>query len=207
MEIDRIPVSQLPSRYGIARSAIYTRLKDLQIEPIKSGRKAYVNSQQLQLLDELHEHISRGGVTTDFLKQQQQNTPVSSTEDFSALVQDSPGLLAGVQPSALVAVVSAIVQRLIPHQPLDYLQALESAYEKGWLLSTSELADLLKLSPKTIASYGLSFEDAGFVFTRCGKRKRGEIAWLVEKAEELDLPNYSYHIGVKSAFSSENDPN
>ncbi|ACB54633.1 hypothetical protein cce_5287 (plasmid) [Crocosphaera subtropica ATCC 51142] len=34
MEIDRIPLSQLPNRYGIARSAVYTRLKDLQIEPI-----------------------------------------------------------------------------------------------------------------------------------------------------------------------------
>jgi DNA-binding transcriptional regulator YhcF (GntR family) len=190
MEIDRIPISQLPSRYGIARSAIYTRLKDLQIEPVKSGRKAFVNAQQLQLLDKLHEHISKGGVTSDFLKQQQQqNTSVSNTEDFSALVQDSPVQMTGLQPSALVAMVSAIVQRLIPHHPLDYLQALESAYEKGWLLSTSELADLLKLSPKTIASYGLSFEDAGFVFTRCGKRKRGEIAWKVEKAEDFDLPN------------------
>ena len=40
MEIDhRIPVSQLPSRYGIVRSAVYTRLKDLQIEPVKEGRK------------------------------------------------------------------------------------------------------------------------------------------------------------------------
>ena len=46
MEIDRIPVSQLPSRYGIARSAVYTRLKDLQIEPLKEGRKAYVNDEQ-----------------------------------------------------------------------------------------------------------------------------------------------------------------
>ncbi len=72
MEIDRIPVSQLPSRYGIARSALYTRLKDLQIEPLKEGRKAYVNDEQLKLLDDLHEHISRGGVTSDFLKQKEQ---------------------------------------------------------------------------------------------------------------------------------------
>jgi hypothetical protein len=42
MEIDRVPVSQLPSRYGIARSALYTRLKDLKIEPEKQGKKAFV---------------------------------------------------------------------------------------------------------------------------------------------------------------------
>jgi hypothetical protein len=63
MEIDRIPLSQLPSRYSIARSALYTRLKDLNIEPIKEGRKAYIDGQQLQLLDALHQHIQKGGTT------------------------------------------------------------------------------------------------------------------------------------------------
>ena len=42
MEIDRVPLTQLPSRYGIARSALYTRLKDLKIEPAKEGKRAYV---------------------------------------------------------------------------------------------------------------------------------------------------------------------
>jgi hypothetical protein len=37
MEIDRVPISQLPSRYGIARSvALYTHLKDLKIFPEKT---------------------------------------------------------------------------------------------------------------------------------------------------------------------------
>ena len=85
MEIDLIPVSQLPSRYGIARSAVYTRLKDLQIEPVKEGRKAFVN-------------------------------------------------------------------------------------------------------------------------TRCGKKKRGEIAWMVTKPEELQVPVNSDSLSIKEAFSSEYDP-
>jgi hypothetical protein len=63
MEIDRIPITQLPSRYGIARSNLYTRLKDLGIEPEKMGKKAYVNAEQLRLLDALHEHIQKGGTT------------------------------------------------------------------------------------------------------------------------------------------------
>ena len=37
MEVDRVPLSQLPSRYGIARSALYIRLKDLDIQPEKQG--------------------------------------------------------------------------------------------------------------------------------------------------------------------------
>ena len=207
MEIDLIPVSQLPHRYGIARSAVYTRLKDLQIEPVKEGRKAFVNNEQLLLLDDLHEHLSKGGITSDFLQQKRfQGTPVSGTDDSLALVQDSPGQVLTLQPGALVGVVSALVKRLTPSSPLSYLRELEEAYEKGWLLSTSELAILLRLSPKTIASYGSSFEDAGFVFTRCGRRKRGEIAWMVEKPEELQLPFNSSSVSIKQAFSDEYDP-
>ena len=41
MEVDLIPLSQLPSRYGIARSNLYNRLKDLKIKPVKQGRKAF----------------------------------------------------------------------------------------------------------------------------------------------------------------------
>jgi hypothetical protein len=58
----------------------------------------------------------------------------------------------------------------------------EEAYEKGWLLSTKEVADLLELAPSTVCAYGQEFEDAGFVFTRAGTRKGGEIAWMISKA-------------------------
>ncbi|GFE71941.1 hypothetical protein CFPU101_45510 [Chroococcus sp. FPU101] len=211
-EIDRLPLSQLPERYGIARSALYTRLKDLQIEPIKEGKKAYVDGSQLQLLDELHEHIQGGGTTNEFLKQKaSKSTGLSrtpyKTQESSLIVQDSPGQIT-LQPSGLVAVVEAIFLRLLPKtgSRLSYLRELEEAYEKGWLLSTSELADLLGLSPKTVAAYGQQFEDAGFVFTRAGTRKGGEIAWAIDKGYEVEANPQQSGIGIKEAFSSEFDP-
>jgi len=135
MEIDRVPLTQLPSRYGIARSALYTRLKDLKIEPAKDGKRAYVNAEQLQLLDALHEHIQKVGTTGEFLKQRESDSPVQdstvsrpdedSTGQFRALVQDSPGQSRTLiqdspgqilfsQPAALITVVEAIVKRLVP---------------------------------------------------------------------------------------------
>lgn len=195
MEIDRVPLNQLPSRYGIARSALYTRLKDLKIEPGKEGKRAYVDAPGLQLLDALHEHIQKGGTTGEFLKQQSsessvQDSTVSKLHEDSpgqsrALVQDSPGQILFSQPAALITVVEAIVKRLVPGGGrLNHLRELEEAYEKGWLLSTSEVADLLKLSPATVRGYGEQFEDAGFVFTRAGTRKRGEVAWKISKLGE-----------------------
>jgi hypothetical protein len=64
---------------------------------------------------------------------------------------------------------------------LSYLRELEEAYSNGWLLSTGELADLLGLTRQTLTDYGEEFNDAGFTFTRSGKRKGGEIAWRVSK--------------------------
>ncbi len=202
MEIDRIPLSQLPSRYGIARSALYTRLKDLQIEPIKEGRKAYIDGQQLQLLDALHQHIQKGGTTNQFL--QQTRTGQSSTDSHSTPVQDSLGQIIPNQPHALVPLLETLIQRLIPvdGSRLSYLRELEEAYEKGWLLSTSEIADLLSLSPKTIIRYGQEFLDAGFIFTRVGTRKGGEIAWAISKIDDLDIPSQTSEMTIKEAFSS-----
>jgi DNA-binding Lrp family transcriptional regulator len=211
-EIDRLPLSQLPGRYGIARSALYTRLKDLQIEPIKEGKKAYIDAPSLQLLDELHEHIQGGGTTNEFLKQKaSKSTGQSRTDDRTQqeglIVQDSPGQIT-LQPSGLVSLVEAIVKRLLPKtgSRLSYLRELEEACEKGWLLSTSELADLLGLSAKTLAAYGQHFEDAGFVFTRAGTRKGGEIAWAIDKGYEIETLPQQSGIGVKEAFSTEFDP-
>ncbi len=182
-QIDRFPVSDLPSRYSIKRTALYERLKALKLKPIKQGNKSYLDGDQLKRLDELHAHIQRGGGITDFLQEPEQ----PSSEQT-----DPTGQLAQInQSGALVALVEVLTSRLVPAivskltppaPPLAHLEALEKAYEKGWLLSTSELAQLLRLSPKTIRGYGDSFSEAGFTFTRAGTRARQETAWKVSKA-------------------------
>ena len=216
MAVDLIPLSQLPSRYDIARSNLYNRLKDLKIEPTKQGRKAFVNEKELKLLDELHAHLTEGGVTSDFIKQQDNQFPQLVTDSTSEVELSSPVSVQSqseptitLQPTALISVVEAVVKRFIPTSTsrLTYLRELEEAYQNGWLLSTSEVANLLGLTQKTITSYGQEFSDAGFVFTRVGMRKRGEIAWAIDKqssdwSEQLPSPTKS----IKEAFSEAFDP-
>jgi hypothetical protein len=181
VEVDRFPVADLQNRYSIKRTALYERLNALSIKPQKLGNKSYVEGEQLQQLDELHTHIQRGGGIADFL-QEQGYLPSEHTEQ---LVQVN-------QPGALLAVVEVLASRLVPAivskltpapAPLAHLEALEKAYEKGWLLSTSEVAQIFRLSVKTIRGYGDSFEEAGFVFTRAGTRAHGETAWGVSKMQ------------------------
>ncbi|MEM8674991.1 MAG: hypothetical protein AAGF83_14115 [Cyanobacteria bacterium P01_G01_bin.67] len=110
--------------------------------------------------------------------------------------------------SALVGVIETVVQKIIPNNksPLSYLRDIEEAHQNGWLLSTSELAKLLGLSPKTIAGYGQEFSDAGFIFSRAGMRRGGEIAWLIEKEDSWTDNIPSSTKGVKEAFSDAFDP-
>lgn len=89
---------------------------------------------------------------------------------------------------------------------LTYLEELESAYQNGWLLSTSEVSDLLGFTPKTIASYGEEFSDAGFTFTRVGTRKGGEIAWSIDKQSDWSGASPNSTEGVREAFSDLYDP-
>ena len=86
------------------------------------------------------------------------------------------------------------------------MRELEEAYQNQWLLSTSELADLLGLTKKTVTNYGQEFSDAGFVFARAGVRKGGEIAWAIDKeSDRLESFATSTH-QVKAAFSEAFDP-
>jgi hypothetical protein len=80
-QIDRYPVKELPGRYSINRSVLYSRLKALNIQPHSSGKQSFVTGEELHLLDKLHEHLKRGGITSEFLaqqtatRQQQDNMP------------------------------------------------------------------------------------------------------------------------------------
>ena len=214
MEIDLIPLSQLPSRYGIARSNLYNRLKDLKIESVKQGRQAFVTATQLQLLDGLHAHLEQGGTTNEFLKLPSSNSHLVTTTTAEPSTYNSMDTSSyseptiSLQPSVLVGAIEAVVKRLIPtnRSRLNYLRELEEAYEKGWLLSTSEVADLLGLTQKTITNYGEEFTDAGFIFARVGTRKGGEIAWSIDKESSWAEPLPSSTKGVKEAFSKAFDP-
>ena len=79
-EIDRFPVSQLPARYALVRSTLYTRRKALGVRSQKIGNRAYINAEQLKLMDDLHQFIQAGGTTAEFLDRrglQQANTASS----------------------------------------------------------------------------------------------------------------------------------
>lgn len=183
--IDRIPVNQLVHRYKLARSAVYKRMADLGIEREKIGNRAYVNAEQIALLDELHEFIQIGGNVAEFIARKGLTPNEPSTADAGS---DEGDITAGLSLNqadminlirAFASEMSMQIQPAV--DPLAYYESLEKAASKGWKLRTSELSALLKLSPDEINSYGHTFYEAGFAFNRSGYRSGGEGAWLVSK--------------------------
>ncbi|MFM7425862.1 MAG: hypothetical protein ACKO7W_12875 [Elainella sp.] len=180
--IDRLPVNQLPDRYNLVRSAIYTRLEALGIEPERIGNRAYVNAEQLRLLDNLHEFIQAGGTTAEFLESRglQKRKDPGGLSSGSSSGLSSPNDLSQLF-NALNEFASRFQPALPPPDRLAYFEKLENAARNGWLLRTSELAELLGLPVAEIQLYGDRFSEAGFVFTHAGYRAGGEIAWRVSK--------------------------
>lgn len=197
-KLDRIPVAQLPDKYGIVKSVLYDRINRLGIKPTKIGNKSYINGEQLDLLDQLHAHLNAGGSMAEFAQHSgsQSGGQSDSIESGGEFASQSGGSLTATELTAsqfgsIGLLIEGLVTKLVPvivrqlpvsaTDPVAHLRALEEAYQNGWLLSTSELAALLKLSKSTVRGYGTKFEDAGFIFTRAGTRKRGETAWEVGK--------------------------
>lgn len=79
--------------------------------------------------------------------------------------------------AGLVAAI-ATAQNPQPADPLAMFRQLEEIAQHGWLLSTSQLVDIMGVKPK-----GESCDRFGFRFTRAGKNG-SETAWRVEKFDE-----------------------
>ncbi|MEC4819456.1 MAG: hypothetical protein SAK29_40230 [Scytonema sp. PMC 1069.18] len=68
--LDKILVSELASKYGIAKSTVYNKLRKLYIKPFtgEDGKK-YITSDELKLLDELNTFLKeKRGSTQDFVQ-------------------------------------------------------------------------------------------------------------------------------------------
>ena len=180
-----LPVADLPDRYNVARSQVYSRLdalkqRDPSLVPEKRGKKAYVSGQLLELMDSLHVLISQQGETVAEAADTVLNIP-PQTRPMSPVgqpdrTQDSAIIPTNEMPSELALLASAIAANQPPPDPLARYRQLEEIAANGWQLPTSELAQLLGL--KTLS--GSELERYGFRFVKVGKAGI-ESAWKVEK--------------------------
>ncbi len=85
-------ISELLTRYKITKPALYSRFKGLGISTFKVGRKAYVKSEDVELLDKLEQHIYDGGTIADFVHTNESVGELSkgSSQELKATTEPIP---------------------------------------------------------------------------------------------------------------------
>ncbi len=204
-EIDSLTIKDFESRYGVTRSNIYNRINGLKekgyrMEPEKQGGKSVFNADQIAVMDALDRMLKDGKSIADF-------PTANGASDLSYVSQDKPELSRRTQDSktengsimlfaGMIDAIATKVADLIsgrpvppvevklpelpPSDPLSNLRSIQEACDRGWLLSTSQVAALLgvkSVSGKTVQRFG-------FTFTRVGKNG-AESAWRVEQTPNV----------------------
>lgn len=186
-KLDRLPVGQLASRYGIGRTSLYKRMSDLSLKPHALGSKAYVDAEQVALLDRLHQHLNAGGQTAEFLEVVGGQLTKQSDEQYPEPFSEQSVSVALAQfehQRSLLRSLETIAGSLSsPPQGVNELSLrlhlLQDACDYGWLLPTSELAQILKVSSRSLSRYH-SLQRYGFTFMK-GGRMGVESVWEVSK--------------------------
>lgn len=204
-EIDSLTIKDFESRYNVTRSNIYNRISGLKekgyrMEPEKQGGKSVFNADQIAVMDALDLSLKDGNSIADF-------PAANGKSDLSYVSQDKPELSRRTQDSKndgssimlFAGMIDAIAMKvadlisgrpaqpievklpeLPPPDPLSNLRSIQEACDRGWLLSTSQVAALLGV--KSLS--GKMGQRFGFTFTRVGKNG-AESAWQVSKADHL----------------------
>lgn len=186
LTVDELPLQSLPSRYGVARSQVFNRIKALGIKTIKRDRKAYVNKDQLAQLDHLHDLIQQDMTIDEAAAIVNPGTRQSRETPGQYNIVPAAGAMVGQsygtgQLEMLQALVSTLAQQppSAPINPLARFEQLQAMADHDWRPSTKELADILGLASLS----GPTFERYGFRFTRAGKNG-AQTAWKVEKSHD-----------------------
>ena len=179
-------IKELQERYGLkTRQSIYDWIKAANLTLPKDERgHAYAKPEQIEVLDQLVEHLKQGGTLGSF-------TPVSSPEIYTSIdsqidtskpstvyqIVDTVNSETDTPIVMLERLVGAIASNIQPRSPLWFHDELEKATKQGWILSTSEVESLIGIKPK-----GEIFHRGGWEFVRAGKIGN-QGAWKVNKLE------------------------
>jgi hypothetical protein len=167
LDKDLYSISKLRERYGFSsRQSIDNRMKVLKIEPVAWGK---LSSEQVDKMDKLHEHLKKVGKLSNF-SDAEVVTPNQIPQN-----QSNTSLTIG-ELMRLVEAVASIANR---PEPLQTLEGLEMAAEKGWLLTTEQVRQLIGMKPKVRGS-DRTFTCGSFSFVKSGKIGQST-AWRVVK--------------------------
>ena len=179
-------IKQLLERYQLkTRQSIYNWCDALSLSLKKdSSGRAYATPEQIKKLDQLAEHLKQPGATlTSFTPVSPVSiAPVDTTID-SSIDSQLDTVNRSIDTLFLEEMVEKvgdrIASRLQPYDPTWYMTVLERAAKKKWLLTTSQIKDLIGVKPTTKKNSQI-YKRGCWTFTKAGKIGN-QTAWSVSK--------------------------
>lgn len=171
------PMAELATRWGITANTVSRRLAFLGIKAERQGNLRYITAEQLAYGDALQDHIMSGKPMELFPR------PDLDEGGLVARRVASSGLVAGqVEQMAAMAAAMAAAMPMAPIDPLRRAKALAEAADLGVALSSHELADVVGMSPATVAGWATGHQPRpGFRLLKCKQKPGGAVWWMVER--------------------------
>ena len=180
------PMAELASKWGVTANTVSRRLAFLGIKPERQGNLRYITADQLALGDELQGHIISGKPMELF---RIVNKPEGGL--VARRVKDG-GLVTGqVEQVAAMAAAMAALMPAAPVDPLRRAKALAEAAELKVALSSPELAEVLGMSPATVASW-LDGHSPRPGFSLHRQKVGNAVWWTVERQNDTASNVHSF---------------
>lgn len=165
-----VPIKELWNKYSLGKTQFYKRMGELGVVPQKVGTQSYISPEELQTLDDLHQHILKGGTTPGFLAEKNgvsSETRIVKTGESKLTRRDQIPVELALQMFDLLETPDK--------DPLAPQRQLQEAADRGWVLGTKQLQEILGIRPR-------EGQFLGFKVVRCGRSGRGvETGWKVSK--------------------------
>ena len=155
---DQLRVSEAQDRYNIGKTALNGRIRHCGISPTRSGHATFLSQSDVQILDNLHQHLSEGKGMNTFLSPIGEIVQEEESTEQSAIVRRN-----NTVSVSLPTIPTGLSEISRMEQLTKTLEFLDRCVEKGWLLPTSEIRHILGTAPRKTgwSRYGFVFEIAG----------------------------------------------
>ncbi len=171
-----ISIADLAARYSVSRQQAHARIKAAGIQPTKRGNRSFFTDSDVAALDEQHRRLREGFSLRDTVNQEVIDvSPVSQVD--SQLTVPEPNALAAFAEVLASAISQSSVKST---SALQVNRDLHEAAERGYLLSSKQLAACLGIQSATTHGFNQVEHRAGFTLERAG---RG--VWKVYSARDV----------------------
>lgn len=181
-------IQQLLERYDLkTRQSIYSWCKTLGIELSKDDSgKVKATPEEIDRLDKLKEHLSIPGNTlSNFI-------PISEVYVERGYDLVNVPILERESPSEIAILLGDILNilksQMARSEVLWHNQELQKACDRGWLIKTSELKQIIGASP-SIKKGEKVYQRGNWIFTKQGRIGR-ETAWKVSQSRKAGTGIY-----------------